>query len=98
MNHANEIQTRDGVAVVLYTKPGCQPCRVTKIKLDAAGIYYTAVDVTADPAALAFVKALGYEGVPVVFVSTPEGDEHWHGLNIGKIELHITDRPDAHAA
>jgi hypothetical protein len=44
------------------------------------------------------VKALGYTGAPVVYVSTIEGDIHWYGLNVAMIELHITARPDAEAA
>ena len=90
------IQARDGVAVVLYSKPQCQPCRITKKKLDEAGIFYTEVDVSADPAALAYVKeTLGYTGAPVVYVSTIEGDHHWYGLRKDLIEQHITHRQDA---
>lgn len=95
MNHAEEIQAREGVAVVVYSKPDCQPCRMTKRKLDAASIYYTEVDVTKDETALAFVKALGYTGAPVVYVSAIEGDVHWYGLDVPNINLHITNRPDA---
>lgn len=95
MNHAQELQAREGVAVVVYTKPICQPCRITKIKLKKAGIYFTEVDVTQDPAALAFVKALGYAGAPVTYVSTIEGDVHWYGLDVAKVEEHITHRADA---
>jgi glutaredoxin-like protein NrdH len=87
------IQARDGVAVTLYTKPNCQPCRMTKRKLAAAEIDYTEVDVTEDPAALVYVKdTLGYTGAPVVYVSTPNGDTHWYGLNVAMIEQHITKR------
>lgn len=95
MTHPQEIQARDGVATVVYSKPDCQPCRMTKRKLDAAHIYYTEVDVTTDPTALAFVKTLGYTGAPVVYVSTIEGDVHWYGLNVAEIEQHITKRQDA---
>lgn len=80
------------LAVTVYTMPSCQPCRMTKKKLDAAGTIYTEVDVTKDPAALAFVKGLGYTGAPVVYVSTEAGDEHWYGLNVAQIETHITKR------
>lgn len=93
---SQRIQARDGAAVVIYTKPDCQPCRITKRKLDAAHIYYTEVDVTKDPAALAYVKdTLGYTGAPVVYVSTLEGDIHWYGLDVAKIHQHITHRADA---
>ena len=84
------IQARDGVAWVIYTKPDCQPCRMTKRKLDAAGIYYTEVDVTKDETALAYVKSLGYTGAPVVYVSATEGDHHWYGLRKDLLDLYIT--------
>lgn len=90
---SQRIQARDGAATVLYSKPGCQPCRMTKKKLDASGIYYTEVDVTQDETALAYIRdTLGYSGVPVVYVSTIEGDFHWQGLNVALIEQHITKR------
>lgn len=95
-NHAQAIQRNEAAAVVLYTKPNCQPCRMTKKKLDAAHIYYTEVDVTNDEAALAFVKdTLGYTGAPVVYVSTIDGDFHWYGLDLDRIRTHITHRADA---
>lgn len=90
---SQRIQARDGAATVLYSKPGCQPCRMTKKKLDAAGMYYTEVDVTQDETALNYIRdILGYSGVPVVYVSTIEGDMHWQGLDIAKIEANITKR------
>lgn len=92
------IQARDGVAVVLYTKPACVQCDQTKKRLDAKGIYYTAVDVTEDESALDYVKHhLGYMGAPVVYVSTPEGDLHWYGFRPDLIKAHITEREEAAA-
>ena len=92
---SQRIQARDGAAVVLYSKPNCQPCRMTKRKLDAASIYYTEVDVSTDQTALEYVKSLGYAGVPVLYVSTLEGDIHWQGLDLDRIRTHITHRADA---
>lgn len=87
---STRIQARDGAAWVIYTKPNCQPCRMTKRKLDAAGIYYTEVDVTKDETALAYIKdTLGYTGAPVVYVSTIDGDTHWYGLNVALLNQHI---------
>jgi glutaredoxin-like protein NrdH len=42
-------------------------CTATKRFLDARGLEYTAVDVTEDPDALAFIKGLGYLAAPVVY-------------------------------
>lgn len=93
---SQRIQARDGAATVIYSKPGCQPCRMTKRKLDAEGMYYTEVDVTEDETAFRYIKdILGYSGVPVVYVSTLDGDVHWQGLDVAKIERHITKRSDA---
>jgi glutaredoxin-like protein NrdH len=55
------------------------------------GLEYTAVDVTEDPAALAFVKGLGYSAAPVVYTSYDDGgsapfDEHWSGFNADRIK------------
>ena len=69
--------------VTLYTKPNCQPCKATKRWLDKNDVVYTVKDVTEDPADLAAVKELGYDGVPVTIVSTgdPETDIMWHGFH-----------------
>jgi len=98
MNHANEIQARDGVAVVLYGKPSCVQCDATERKLKKHKIHFTKVDVSEDEVALKFIKTLGYLKAPVVYVSAIDGDEHWTGFDVEKIALYITERPDAHAA
>jgi glutaredoxin-like protein NrdH len=95
-NLSHYIQARDGVAVVVYTKPSCVQCDRTFKLLDKANIHYTKVDVSQDPPALAFVKeTLGYTGAPVVYVSTIDGDLHWYGLRPDLIKEHVTERPDA---
>jgi len=80
------------VTITLYSKPGCQPCRATKRWLDNRSVDYQTVDVSTSPDDLAAIKALGYEGVPVVIVSgrTPETDLHWQGFhpdNLSKYTL-----------
>ena len=95
-NHAQELQALEGVAVVLYGKPsGCVQCDATKRKFKKHHIHYTDVDVTTDEVALSFIKGLGYEQAPVVYVSTIEGDIHWSGFDVKKIAEHITERADA---
>lgn len=100
-NITDRIQARDGVAVVVYTTPGCVQCGPTKKMLDRAGIVYTEVDITTDETALAYVTGdreqggLGYKTAPVVVASTPDGDIDWNGLRPDLIKLHITDLANA---
>lgn len=62
--------------VTVYTKPGCQPCRGTKRLLDKLGIEYDEIDFTQDPEALTFVRSLGHQEAPVVYV---DDMTHWSG-------------------
>lgn len=90
------IQQRDGVAVVIYTKYDCKQCDLTKAALDRKSIHYTAVNVQDDPTAYWYVtEHLGIRQMPVVIVSTIEGEETWSGLVPAKIREHITHRADA---
>jgi glutaredoxin-like protein NrdH len=76
-------------AVTLYTKPGCQPCKAAKRFMNRLGVEPTEVDVTKDPGALAYIKSLGYEAVPVTVVDTETQPVHWHGANPNLINLHF---------
>lgn len=63
--------------IALYSKPtGCQQCRATQRRLDAAGLTYTYVDITTDESALAYVKGLGHQAAPVVVL---DDGTHWSG-------------------
>ncbi len=68
--------------IVLYSKPACQGCRLTRMKLDKLGLDYTYRDVTVDDAAFAEVQALGYQALPVVVA----GDQHWSGYKPESID------------
>ena len=63
-------------AVIVYTNPGCQPCRMTKKMLDQAGISYTEVDLSQNEAALEHVKELGHRQAPVVETDSTD----WSGF------------------
>lgn len=76
-------------AVTLYGKPRCVQCDATERKFKKEGVTFTKVDVSKDETALAFIKGLGYQSAPVVYVSAPEGDTHWTGYDVGEIERHI---------
>nr|WP_290689839.1 glutaredoxin family protein [Haematobacter sp. UBA3484] len=62
--------------VIVYTTPGCQPCRATKRALHQRGIAYEEIDLTQDVAALELVRSWGYHSAPVVYLGP---DHHWHG-------------------
>ncbi|NDL63957.1 glutaredoxin-like protein NrdH [Acerihabitans arboris] len=71
------------MTITIYTKPDCVQCHATCRALDRKGISYRLVDLVADGQALAHVKSLGYQQVPVV--QTPS--EHWSGFRPDKISL-----------
>lgn len=75
------------MALTVYTKPGCFPCRKTVEKFREAGIEPRLVDVTQVPAALDYItEELGYSQAPVVVV---DDDFHWSGMNPGCIDRAI---------
>lgn len=100
-NITDRIQARDGVAVVVYTTPGCVQCGPTMKMLTKAGIVFTQVDITTDQTAHAYVTGprdqggLGYLAAPVVVVSTIDGYIDWNGLRPDLIAKHVTARADA---
>jgi len=68
--------------VVVYSKPNCAQCTMTKKYLDSLCVNYTHVDVMSDSEALDKVKALGYSQMPVV-----EADgEFWSGFRPEQLE------------
>lgn len=103
INITEHIQARDGVAVVVYTKPDCVQCTQTFRMLDRARIVYTKVDITKEPGALDYIKrpisdgGLGYLSAPVVVVAAAEDGEQidWSGFRPDLIKTHITEREAA---
>lgn len=73
---------RDVMSITVYTKPACVQCDATYRALDKAGIEYSVVDISEDPAARDYVMALGYLQAPVVVA----GDEHWSGFRPDRIK------------
>lgn len=71
------------MSITVYTKPGCNPCRMTKLQMTKHGITsFDEVDVTEDEVALNYVKSLGYQQMPVV----QAGEDHWSGFRSEKIK------------
>lgn len=64
------------MSVTVYSKPSCVQCAATTRALDAKGIGYELIDLTADDSAMAFVQQLGYRQAPVVVAD----DLHWAGF------------------
>lgn len=73
---------RGNVQVTVYTKPQCPQCEQTQRWLTSKGIPFITRDVTADPAALDVVLALGYTAAPVVVAGT----EHWSGFRLDRLK------------
>ena len=67
---------------IVYTKPNCVQCNMTKRHMDKIGVEYTTVDITEDPEALDALIEMGYRAAPVVM--TAEG-ESWAGFQPEKI-------------
>jgi glutaredoxin-like protein NrdH len=66
---------------VVYTKPACVQCDMTKRMLDKNGVEYTTVDITQDPDAYDMIVKMGFMSAPVVI----SGDESWAGFQPDKI-------------
>ena len=71
-------------SVILYTKPNCGACNMTKKRLDHHEIPHQVVDVTTDPDAYDHVtKNLGYTSAPVVDAGS---GNHWSGFRPDRIQ------------
>lgn len=70
--------------IIVYSKPSCQACDLTKTWLDNNNIPYTAVDVTEDEQALADLKLHGFMSVPVVTVGG--WDNAWADFRPDRLE------------
>jgi len=77
-------------SVIIYTKPNCMQCDMTKKAFNAKGIKYETEDIL-DPDNLAAVQSLGLGAAPVIVVSQGKpGDEvYWAGFQPMKIAEHI---------
>ena len=63
--------------VVVYSKPGCGSCVVTKRALDKARVLYETVDVSVDSAAREMLVERGFSAMPVVAPGEDVGS--WFG-------------------
>ena len=63
--------------IKVYSKPNCMACNFTKNFINDNGIEAEFIDVTKDEEALSYVKDLGYNSMPVVYV---DEQTHWFGF------------------
>lgn len=61
------------MTIKIYTAKSCQPCRLTKMALDKAGLEYVEIDIADHVEAL---KARGHMQAPVVIA----GSKEWSGF------------------
>jgi glutaredoxin-like protein NrdH len=67
---------------ILYSKPGCQPCRMSKRFLEQHAIPHAVIDVTEDPSGLNAVTDLGYQSLPVIVSDAG----HWSGFQPDRLK------------
>ncbi|MCC8373604.1 MULTISPECIES: glutaredoxin-like protein NrdH [Photorhabdus] len=69
------------MSITIYSKPDCVQCSATYQALSRRNIPYQIVDLTENPQALATIRAMGYQQIPVVVAGT----QHWSGFRPDKI-------------
>lgn len=63
--------------VVVYSKPNCKNCTLTKNWLTGNGTEFDTIDIMEDASAIDYIKGLGFLGVPVTVI---EGQEPFDGF------------------
>lgn len=86
------IAARDGVAVTIYTQRTCPTCPAVIRMIRDRGYDPAIVRVDQDQSAFRYIVQLGYQQVPVVYVSTPAGDVHWSGRRPDQVIAHLPKR------
>lgn len=70
------------MAIIVYTKPNCPNCSLTKRDMDILGIEYKTIDISENQASLEELISLGFKSAPVVKTDTTS----WSGYNQEKIK------------
>ncbi|AWK41169.1 MULTISPECIES: glutaredoxin-like protein NrdH [Photorhabdus] len=73
------------MSITIYSKPDCVQCSATYQVLSRRNIPYQIIDLTENPQALATIRAMGYQQIPVVVAGT----QHWSGFRPDKINALI---------
>ena len=69
--------------IKIYSKPDCKACNFTKNFINNNGIEAEFIDVTQDEEALSYIRNLGYNAMPVVYV---DEQTHWFGFRPDELE------------
>ncbi|MFF2300716.1 glutaredoxin family protein [Arthrobacter sp. NPDC058127] len=74
--------------LTIYTKPkGCFGCNKTKQLFTEADVTFQEVDITTNEDAFLYItEELGYSQAPVVVFDKDGTENHWSGLNPGRID------------
>lgn len=67
---------------IVYTKPNCVQCDMTKRLMDKIGVQYTAVDIVENPQELEKLVEMGFRAAPVVVA---DDGTSWAGFQPDKI-------------
>ncbi|MFA7438633.1 glutaredoxin family protein [Castellaniella sp.] len=70
------------MTIIVYSKPDCPQCELTKRDMDILGIEYQTVDITREQAGVERLAQLGYRSAPVV----EAGQDIWSGYDQDKIK------------
>lgn len=68
--------------IVVYSKPNCMPCAMTKQYLTSKGVQFDEFDITEDDALLEDFMNRGFASAPVVQI----GDNWFNGFQPDKID------------
>lgn len=71
--------------VIVYTQPGCQPCKSVVRKLTLEAIPFETIDITTDAAAAEMLRKAGFTGTPVLH---HDGELHTIAGLVGIVTAH----------
>lgn len=74
--------------IIVYSKPRCMQCEMTKMWLTQNKIPFETVDTEANPEALELLSHYGWQTLPVVAIDDEISDnsKSWSGFQIDKLE------------
>ena len=70
--------------IVVYSKPNCGACDITKQWLDSNNVPYVTIDAYEDEQAMREIQSHGFMSFPVVTVGS--FDNAWPGFEINRLE------------